>query len=89
MVLTMSKHTPGPWQLIGTSIVGDQTSETYTLVCRLNESNRLFNAAVIAAAPDLLDVAKASLAILERTPFCDHLAILDSLKEVIAKAEGK
>jgi hypothetical protein len=57
----MSKHTPGPWRRMGTN-VGDEVGQIATLsfdsLVRMKEPERIANARLIAAAPELLEALK-------------------------------
>lgn len=63
----MSKHTPGPWEVynagatIGT-IAAEHGEVSY--ICNIRTRNRA-DSALIAAAPDLLEIARTGLSSLE------------------------
>jgi hypothetical protein len=104
----ITKHTPGPWRLGQqrfTDFVmiegpkGQVTGwkqEMIGEVCWVSEEDKA-NARLIAAAPELLDLAKEALAQLEKMDFTlsanwngsikTNVALL--LDAVIAKAEGR
>jgi hypothetical protein len=82
-----SNHTPGPWRvfdvLTDIEIVADRrtATETESIVQFKGQRNAKANASLIAAAPELLAVAKLAL---------DHLDGQEYLQvcAIIAKAEG-
>ena len=92
----MSKHTPGPWRLAisGEGDIGyDESDIAYVesedvegnglyVIARCNGPDRNGNAALIAAAPDLLAALKQCF----RDP--NHYKSHDMAKAAIAKAEG-
>jgi len=100
----MSKHTPGPWK-IRNDITKDTLicSENKTIICGIHQKNLNIlsetkaNAQLIAAAPELLDIAEYSLKIVENLPCeCDSYNGFTckkhewerKLRLVINKAEG-
>ncbi len=105
----MSKHTPGPWQVVtelncyGSGLreevfaVYDDKGETH--ICDTGKSSNDFakaDAALIAAAPEMLEALGAALDILEDTKFCkiafdDDLTWqkVKSIQKVLAKARGE
>lgn len=102
----MSKHTPGPWRAEGPDMFGDfniippdAMLAVAAVVSNLRPAERVAaNAAVVAAAPDLLDVARICLdAERERrkklkpgapaTTYCE--ARIAKIEAAIAKAEGR
>lgn len=81
----MSEHTPGPWTAgPASSIVGQAVMAGIVMVAAVPSGEA--NAALIAAAPDLLAACKALLShpAMKASPF----AILDA-RDAIAKAEGR
>lgn len=82
----MSAHTPGPWEHWpdavpeGITQITVYQEETGTRVATVFE--RKGNACLIAAAPDLLQAAKASIRYLDDRPE------FEALRAAIAKAEG-
>jgi len=48
-----ARHTPGPWRVFGYDI-GTSPDETLAVVCAMDDNTDDANAALIAAAPDLL-----------------------------------
>lgn len=95
MATTTAQHTPGPWE------VSDAPGKTRVLgydgisVCGIRDrgSQRLShaNASLIAAAPDLLDLAEAIVTaygdLITSSPIERHL--LDGARRAIAKARGE
>ena len=94
------KHTPGPWTTIAGSVFTESDSPCYEIVHGNHltrsgtEEQRMADARLIAAAPELLkalegilaDVSSYGLAHPEGGRFeCDHL---DSARAAIAKAKG-
>lgn len=52
----MSKHTPGPWEAISNVVRGPMKDGGYLIAeCPANIGNRLEDARLIAAAPELLE----------------------------------
>ena len=94
-----SKHTPGPWGTF--EIRSEGSGEVRTGVCafdgdymiadvgwdRPNEAEA--NARLIAAAPDLLEEAKATVEAHDYGSEEAFLRSLNRLSKLIAKAEGK
>ena len=94
------KHTPGPWYVNGDCIEvdGPEGPRDVTLAVVLKEDNLAADARLIAAAPELLAVCSAIASDLSLFQFTDGEyrlseqsagVILQSLREVIAKAEGR
>jgi hypothetical protein len=101
----MSKHTPGPWKIIGLdsfSIVVDRPDhypllkEGRAIAHVQQRKNKRANACLIAAAPEMLEVIKAAL---RQIDYCVSLGILASesglgglrahLLNIIKKSEGQ
>jgi cytochrome P450 len=92
----MSKHTPGPWSVSSRDHVYYVTSDDEMDVCRVYGANEFSNAeqtanaeadaAMIAAAPDML----AALRALVNGAFATALAssAVEQARAAIAKAEG-
>ena len=84
------KHTPGPWHEANGGVFHRPDGEAFgKLVARVYAESaaiRRANAALIAAAPELLDSAKRFLA--ADTPD-EHDARANALHDAIAKAEGR
>lgn len=105
----MANHTPGPWTMrkVGSfeefEIEAESEDSTGKFIVDVAPSvAHEANARLIAAAPDLLAVAKAAekfyVAELEAIGGCDHpvnicccgiVSELETLRDAIAKAEGK
>lgn len=100
----MSGHTPGPWVLTVRTddFAGSRVYRLDSVTClavwrRANATKKDdANAALISAAPDLLEVLKAVLQALGRQPGVDgyysepvHREEVDAARAAIAKAEGK
>lgn len=97
----MQKHTPGPWEISGNSfdVMTSQTGHGIATVHNWNKKDgeNNANARLIAAAPELLDLAKEALAQLEKMDFTLSANWNGSLKTnirlllsaAIAKAEGQ
>lgn len=102
----MTKHTPGPWEWDGytlrpvapeTDITSVMTAETFSMMYRDGNleavtAEEAQNKLLIAAAPDLLDAAKAAADVLKkqkwRTDSTDPEAVaLAKLLAAIARAE--
>ena len=100
----MSKHTPGPWKLIG------QTDSGVSWVCPADSeelcdgfatvwSNGKANARLIASAPDLLEALQRAVAcgIVPTTSVLDggaasyseQVRTADAIRAAIAKATGE
>lgn len=94
----MTKHTPGPWRWSANcrEVVAPGKS-----ICRIDpgmlisfhapdESERLANAQLIAAAPDLLEALEIAEAFLARQPqTIDVSGVLGEVQAAIAKAKGE
>lgn len=95
----MTKHTEGPWKAI-TDMTDDQTPivigkfgdlPTVRKICTCHSNNAENNAQLIAAAPELLEIAKEYLAMFES--FGEHMPKStkkhrQKIRKVVAKAEG-
>ncbi len=96
------RHTPGPWRAAGPHDVNgepvayiyqEQEGQSHALaIVRMDsKTSPEANARLIAAAPELLEVAQNALAFLsvssETGEYKDHLS--QRLEQAIAKAEGK
>ena len=86
-------HTPGPWVIYpetnGTEICAvDMTPglPIRQLVATAQGTNWIANARLIAAAPELLEALKETLAIAKRDEFGDYVIRAEA---AIAKAEGR
>lgn len=85
-------HTPGPWHVMETESV--RVLRTWvidaddgTLICDAYGLTPE-NAALVAAAPELLDVLKAIDEWLDDTTLKEPRRSRQAIKDVIAKAEG-
>ena len=83
------KHTPGPWQVVGSYIVADLT----LAVAQVSGPNRAdlretrqANRRLIAAAPDLLAALLRCASYLEDLPFPEGRGALDQAQAAITKA---
>lgn len=92
----MSKHTPGPWQAVGTYVCGPDNQS----LCQTDPFGdrvvALANARLIAAAPDFYSAAKTFLEYREALDDGDDVAAMHfyaiakkQLEAAIAKAEGR
>ena len=96
----MSAHTPGPWKVLADTRTGavDVWSGA-RFVCTVGvpgasgDESIEPDAALIAAAPDLLAACKAALSLVESLPYDptdrQTLRINDQIEAAIAKAEGR
>ena len=91
-------HTPGPWRAVATEIVSTALPDDDCVVADVLSQDYDRDASLIAAAPELLAVCKAIASDLSLFQFTDGEyrlseqsagVILQSLREVIAKAEGR
>lgn len=89
----MSKHTPGPWKVIPvkTGYYIDSrcgpVADTMDFDDEYGSIESEANARLIAAAPDLLEAARALLDLAERHGWL-HVAV-NAARAAIAKAEGE
>jgi len=95
-----TQHTPGPWQRPDPNPYAVTTEfeydGTHTTVCQMQhgpygvdtDEERIANARLIAAAPDLLKAAKTALDALNKHEGIPSEAS-DKLASAIAKAEGR
>jgi len=96
-----SKHTPGPWTVKGKQSIRGPNSE---YIDKTNWSNGEADARLIAAAPDLLEALRSTLADLERLATAEARANMaptgqprrtvaldkwNAARAAIAKAEGE
>lgn len=103
----MTQHTPGPWEIIGTDRIynGEIIAPPETrhgsrnpvaIACDFNrydrDEERKANAALIAAAPELLEAADNFLNFFERVSLIEVTSDLGeslvALREAVAKAKG-
>ena len=83
----MSKHTPGPWKVVGTEIWGARVkiASGRGAYDEKDRQKNKANARLIAAAPDLLKVCKVALV---KWSFPVGAAFVEKqLEDAIAKAE--
>ena len=59
----MSKHTPGPWEVIGSTIApsGLLADEVATVAIQPRDGEKQANARLIASAPELLEALSTAL----------------------------
>lgn len=84
----MSKHTPGPWTISYCQIMGKPSGiEEPIGIADVKNRDMDANARLIAAAPDLLEAAKAIM----NSNRGEHLPAekVGKMMEAIAKAEGE
>lgn len=96
-------HTPGPWKVISRGYpfpglrvwTAAENLVADLEICMINnleeyEGQRLADARLIAAAPDLLKAAEEAVAALEPLPLTWELsAVFETLRRAIAKAKGE
>ena len=89
----MSKPTPGPWEIIDQYIIAADES----VICQWESYTDKANARLIAATPDLLDLARnvAGLDPAHVEKIDGHVLVVNAIREwieqaraAIAKAEG-
>lgn len=88
----MSKHTPGPWQALGRDILSMHAYPRASgpLVCVVDDNDNSkwpADAALIAAAPDLLAACEVLLDAVARGDHKDKA--LRTARAAIAKAKGE
>ena len=81
-----TQHTPGPWVIKGQDIIG---SGENSYICTW--SGRSADAQLIAAAPDLLELAYAIVSHFENSPRFENRnqVMIKTALEVIKKARGE
>ena len=87
--LTTPKHTPGPWHYEdGTKTIRSETTNYWiaTMDSWDVAVDHGANAALIAAAPDLLAACNAALAYLDAE---DSAGLVAEIAAAVAKAEGR
>jgi len=83
-------HTPGPWGIEGTANIGYAIVHSGPILNVVADNvRREANARLIAAAPDLLEACKHSLAILAsvKHEFIEELLLVE-IRAAIAKGEA-
>lgn len=87
-------HTPGPWTLNGWDIVQRDCGDDFPPLATACNGNKTLtlevigaNARLIATAPELLDALRLAVDLLSDYSG-DEASDLESLRAVIAKAEG-
>jgi hypothetical protein len=82
-------HTPAPWQVspLGNVMKNSLKIANIEQMPSNNENERIANARLISAAPDLLQVAKDYVLLCQLHGM--EGAVLDSALSAIAKAEGE
>lgn len=105
----MNKHTPGPWEVRkpilrgkyrGDFSIGPKSHEGYNqdpVFCHLSKGRddiQAANAALIAAAPELLEAARDAHAVLTMADrstdwWNERVRVLGRLQEAFAKSEGR
>lgn len=97
--MSEAKHTPGPWEHADTFPPGDFVIYSKTAKGRSDsECKRIAyiysenedDARLIATAPEMLQVLNAARIMLKnRDQRPDEMKLLDAIKYVVAKAEGR
>ena len=99
--MTMTAHTPGPWQ--AATIEGDEyafvepadnssdNDNANYVIARCSGPDRIENAILLAAAPELLRVLKTLELLLRDRSETSHLlnVALEQAREAIALAQGQ
>lgn len=80
------KHTKGPWRQHGEIINSDERE--IAIIPNFKSKKDNANARLIAAAPDLLEVAKMSLDAIKAMYGYQNSTLVEILEKVINKAEG-
>lgn len=96
---TETTHTPGPWELLHhTAPQHDGDRAVYgpgnKLICDMNggpndDSETLANARLIAAAPELLKIARDYLDVIKACVGGEENKTVNEVKNIIFKAEGR
>ncbi len=83
------KHTPAPWEAGGNTLVYGPSNETIC-DCRGPDNLADANAALIACAPELVDMlSQINGAFYARTSRKEWLALMEKTKPLIRKARGQ
>jgi len=99
----MSKYTPGPWtvrekqnggkksRVFSTAIMGgDNIHWVVTQVCgHDHKGSQKANAALIAAAPDLLEACEKTIVYLNQCPNVKAAPAREAILKALKKAEGE
>ena len=75
------KHTPGPWQVVGSNVYGNNLRALLPM--------NAADARLIAAAPDLLAHLEFAVKLLEGISILGATAQVDAMRAVIARARGE
>lgn len=96
-----SKHTPGPWEAIGTAVYAETPNGSREIIFSRHNTRsgtpeeQRANAHLIAAAPELLEALKKTAFVLKESGFVSPLTeeafddALGSAIAAIAKAGGR
>lgn len=85
-----AQHTPGPWRAAGNHVFSIAGRLTVTRCEYGTDDERNANALLIAAAPELLDLAYQYLSDLRYPPTSDSRERrIERIQQVIAKAIGE
>lgn len=105
--MTQASHTPGPWSLVDDEWDGIfvQVPQSHKFVCEVTATNPVYttpgydiskeealaNARLIAAAPELLSLARKLLTVAEDWPMTKayRSQLIEETKAVIAKVTGE
>jgi hypothetical protein len=80
-----TKHTPGPWRMLGGHIyTNHEGGDHFVVLVPLNGANR----AIVEAAPDMADALAWALDQIEDDLCPDHQAALEHARAVLARAQG-
>jgi hypothetical protein len=80
-----AKHTPGPWVVSGKATIN---STMRGWVASVSTVDRVANARLISAAPDMLEALRGILESMEMENPLAHKTQIDAARAAIAKAEG-
>lgn len=86
--MSKTKHTPGPWGASGTVVRADNGQGAVIAELGKVRDVNLANAALIAAAPELLRALEDLLAVHETKRNLAH-DVWEAARAAIAKAEGQ
>jgi hypothetical protein len=86
-----AQHTPGPWEsvsnIVRTARSSDGSGGFLVAECPASIGNRLEDARLIAAAPELLAHLKFAVKLLDGIPALSATAQVQAMRSAIAKAE--